>query len=293
MDACDAASVMVQEGNVVAVGGRESLLQAWTVGESDLKRTWQAKNIPRDFLGLEVPVWVNAACFMPQSSGKGGPLIATGTGYSRLRLYDIRAQQRPVMDVGVPDDDGDTPPIMSIACQPGGGQHRVAFADTRGRIACGDLRMEKKPEVRRYKGCCGSVRGLVWHEDSIVSASLDRCLRVHSAASGKLLQRKYLTQRLNKVAIIPTDTRFAKEKKIATKDDEDEDEDDVWKSLKKRGSSSSSSSEVSGSSSSEGSYSSSGESASSSSPSPSSSEDDEEEFSSRGGRRSRKKARRR
>ena len=39
-------------------------------------------------------------------------------------------------------------------------------------------------------------------KEVIVSCGLDRCLRVHRADNGTLLQRQYLKQRLNNVSVI-------------------------------------------------------------------------------------------
>ena len=49
-----------------------------------------------DRLGLRVPVWVNRVVFSPDHSGPQSILV-TGTGYGEVRMYDTRAQKRPLL----------------------------------------------------------------------------------------------------------------------------------------------------------------------------------------------------
>ena len=55
------------------------------------------------------------------------------------------------------------------------------------------------------KGSSGSVRSLALHagQPLIASAGLDRCLRVHSTATRKLLGKLYLKQQLTSVSFLP------------------------------------------------------------------------------------------
>ena len=47
-----------------------------------------------DQLGLRVPVWVNRVVFVPDCGPQ--PILVTGTGYGNVRMYDTRAQRRPL-----------------------------------------------------------------------------------------------------------------------------------------------------------------------------------------------------
>lgn len=70
-------------------------------------------NIPlfkvrNDHLDLQVPVWVTEIGFLPCTNTQ--PTVAVGTGYHQLRLYDTKAQKRPVLSVEFEDS-----PISAMA----------------------------------------------------------------------------------------------------------------------------------------------------------------------------------
>jgi ribosome biogenesis protein NSA1 len=74
---------------LIALGGRERELGLWDVGRGEA--TWAARNVPHDMLDLRQPVWVTAARFMSSPH-----VLAVGTAYKQLRVYDVRADRRPV-----------------------------------------------------------------------------------------------------------------------------------------------------------------------------------------------------
>ena len=66
-----------------------------------------------DKLGLRVPVWVNEVGFTPDSGPQ--PVLVTGTGYGQVRLYDTRAQRRPLFST-----EYGTEPITALDLTPDG-----------------------------------------------------------------------------------------------------------------------------------------------------------------------------
>ena len=62
-------------------------------------------------LDLRVPVWVSDLGFVSQSNSQ--PVVAVGTRYHQIRLYDTKAQKRPVLNVEFQDL-----PIITVAVPP-------------------------------------------------------------------------------------------------------------------------------------------------------------------------------
>ena len=53
--------------------------------------------VRNDELDLKVPVWVTDMAFLPSSNTQ--PQVVVGTGHHQLRLYDTKAQRRPVQSI--------------------------------------------------------------------------------------------------------------------------------------------------------------------------------------------------
>ena len=105
---------------LVALGGKERDLSLWdvTTGTS----TWLARNVPHDKLDLREPVWVTAVRFQASSPH----VLAAGTGYKQLRIYDARAQRRPVRTM---DLEGYR--VTAITGEPSG-KGKASLAGTQG-----------------------------------------------------------------------------------------------------------------------------------------------------------------
>ncbi|XP_071449887.1 WD repeat-containing protein 74 isoform X2 [Hetaerina americana] len=173
------------EKEIIAVGGQESDLSLWNL-EAEEKCTFRAKNVPHNYLQLRVPIWVSDIAFM-QNSQK----IATCSRYGHLRLYDTKAQRRPVISMDIPEQ-----ALTSIsACSK---EHHVIVGSGTGLLMMVDLR-GKGLQSNRYKGFAGGVRDIVCHptDPYILSVSLDRYLRLHHLHSKELLQKVYLKSKLN------------------------------------------------------------------------------------------------
>lgn len=55
------------------------------------KQIFTSKNLPNDYLQLEVPIWDSDVCFINSPS-----IIATCSRYGYVGVYDIRKQRRPI-----------------------------------------------------------------------------------------------------------------------------------------------------------------------------------------------------
>jgi len=203
-----------------ATGGEQHDLSLWDVNSE--KRVFFAKNVPHDFLDLEVPIWVTDMCFLPFSDGvvdeteapkkkkqkpalslSGGvpDRIATCTAYSQVRIYDTRAKRRPVQDGYFPDAAelcGNTASATSkhLNCITALDTNTVAVGSAAGNLFSVDLRTMRL--LHRYKSVAGSIRTLRKHPSLplLASAGLDRYVRVHNTVGRELEACVYVKQRL-------------------------------------------------------------------------------------------------
>lgn len=78
--------------NIVATGGkaRQNNLKVYDLS-GDGKQIFNSKNLPNDYLQLEVPVWDSDIGFVD-----GPSVLATCSRHGYVRLYDTRKQRRPV-----------------------------------------------------------------------------------------------------------------------------------------------------------------------------------------------------
>lgn len=80
------------ERQIVATGGkaRQNNLKVYDLS-ADGKQIFSSKNLPNDYLQLEVPVWDSDIGFVD-----GPSVLATCSRHGYVRLYDTRKQRRPV-----------------------------------------------------------------------------------------------------------------------------------------------------------------------------------------------------
>ncbi|KAG2183262.1 hypothetical protein INT43_006266 [Umbelopsis isabellina] len=236
-----------QLGHILAVGGKERELTLYDMNvlsgktdaitgietsstnnttkykkqkENEKGQIFQAKNVKNDYLDLRVPVWITDLQFVNAEA----TMIAVSTHYHQIRVYDIKAARRPVLDVEV----GKTPiKRMSVGVT----LDQVLYADTTNDFGAVELKHGKV--VAQYKGQTGATTAFCSAIDNetketvVVSVSLDRFLRVHETSSihRKLLNKAYLKQRLTAVLV---DESYEVEKPV---DEEAKEEDDLWSSM--------------------------------------------------------------
>lgn len=149
---------------------------------------------------LAVPVWHADLAFSPL----GPHAVVTASGFveqrlrGEVRVYDVRAQRRPVMRAIAPAGDV---ALTALALSPDGAGAYVGTA--KGDLAQLDLRRSAFL-LGSLKGACGAVTAVQVSADGscVFSASLDRHARVHSARSRKLLLTAYLKQKLRALALL-------------------------------------------------------------------------------------------
>ncbi|KIH67421.1 hypothetical protein ANCDUO_02250 [Ancylostoma duodenale] len=114
----------------ILTGGLKHLIKTWDVETG--KRVWSARNMPLDFLGLEVPIMCTDARYVDESG-----VIVEATKLHEMRLYDPRAQRRPVKKIPFMDV-----PITAVSrCYK---DNHVLAANSIGEMGLFDLRSKSK-----------------------------------------------------------------------------------------------------------------------------------------------------
>ncbi|XGW05198.1 hypothetical protein V3C99_015965 [Haemonchus contortus] len=172
----------------VVTGGLKNLMKTWDIETG--KRVWSARNVPLDFLGLEVPIACTDARYVDDSG-----TIIEATKVHELRLYDPRAQRRPVKKIPFMDV-----PITAVSrCYR---DNHVLAANSIGEMGLFDLRSKVHP-VCKYKGQAGAIRSIDAHPTApyVATCGIDRFVRVHDIDTKKLAHKIYCKTRLNRVLI--------------------------------------------------------------------------------------------
>ncbi|KAJ2836205.1 Ribosome biogenesis protein nsa1 (NOP7-associated protein 1) [Coemansia erecta] len=215
-----------ERSSVFAVGGREHELSVWdaeTLQESGAgsKPTpiFRAKNVANDFLNLRVPVWITDIQFTSEDATN--PTLAVSTGHKQIRLYDARAQQRPVNDWEVSKH-----PIYHL--QASHVRPELYFADNMGNVQQMDMRTGHV--FGAFKGIAGAVKSISLSEDGakIAVAGLDRYVRVFETGSMRRpLHRAYVKQRVSHVVW------DWEHKDFSTQEIEEQEAEDIWETMDK------------------------------------------------------------
>ncbi|KAK6622747.1 hypothetical protein RUM43_008590 [Polyplax serrata] len=196
-----------QKEGVIGLGGNKNDFKIWDIERKE--KIFCAKNVKKDMLELEVPIWVTDLTFLPDSEYK----VAVSTRHGQVRLYDTKAQRRPVIDINIENQSLNTITLCH-------NNNQVIVGSTTGHLMMADLRGKGKI-LHRYKGPVGSVRQVAAHPKLpyFASVGLDRYMRIHHTESRRLLFERYLKVRLNTVLM---SSKFGKDlEKLDQSDDDD------------------------------------------------------------------------
>lgn len=194
-----------------AVAGKEVELQVWDLTEPATP-TWRARNVPADSLCLRRPVWVSDLAW----TGNTTTAPALCSRHGDIRLYDTRAQRRPVVELGWAGEESAPPACTAIAAV---GDHQVVIGTSTGQLGLFDWRAgagSYRGLVRKLGGCVGAVRSLATSGDNrhCGAVGLDRFLRVWDLGPGgkKPTHKLYLKSRLN--CILMTESFRPEQKEV-------------------------------------------------------------------------------
>mmetsp|Transcript_20590 Transcript_20590/g.51213 ORF Transcript_20590/g.51213 Transcript_20590/m.51213 type:complete len:501 (+) Transcript_20590:124-1626(+) len=211
-----------------AVGGREREVCITDIATGKL--VFKTKNMPPDPQTLlQQPVWPTAIQFLNKESN----LMAVGTAYKQVRLYDVRESSKTRRPTSLTPE-GLLEYRVTSLCQID--ENEIVVGDASGDILTIDLRRlgrnSKGPanrDLARYAGPAGSVRQLKKHPTlpRLTAVGLDRMLRVYDTNTRKQLDCVYLKQRLNCVLCHQSNTCEPSDDASVVSDDDYDKMDDI------------------------------------------------------------------
>lgn len=191
-DTGDAMSRMRQcksARNLVASGGKErqNNLKVWNLETNECQ--FRTKNVPNDFLQLEVPVWDSDFGFIDANC------LSTCSRHGYIRVYDMRKQRRPIHSYTNDKEQ------ISYTCLALHGD--VVFSGTTtGILNAFDLR-KMKHVLHTYKGFTGSISDVGVDETGkyVYTSSLDRFIRIHHSESTVLQYQCYVKSKATRILL--------------------------------------------------------------------------------------------
>ncbi|KAG4076268.1 hypothetical protein HA402_014817 [Bradysia odoriphaga] len=172
---------------LIATGGkgRQNNLKVWDL-ETKAK-VFASKNLPNDYLELEVPVWDSDIVFIDAHQ------LATCSRHGYLRVYDTRKQRRPVLEYVNPKEQ------IAYGCATV--HDNTLFAGSASGIVRAFDTRKMKTIVHTYKGFTGSVTDIVTDNSGkyLFTSCLDRFVRVHSVASTVLQYQCYVKSKATQI----------------------------------------------------------------------------------------------
>lgn len=212
---------------LVATGGKErqNNLKVWDLEANEC--TFKTKNVPNDFLQLEVPIWDTDFHFVDTNC------LSTCSRYGYIRVYDMRQQRRPIANH---TNDKEQISYTCLAAH----ENAIYVGATTGVMRAFDLR-QMKQVLHTYKGFSGSISDVGVDDTGkyVCSASLDRFVRVHASESTILQYQCYVKSKATQILL----RTFAPRVEIKCENDNehaesvnsDEDDDDGIARLSDKG----------------------------------------------------------
>lgn len=193
--------------NCIATGGkgRQNNLKIWDLNTQT--QTFSSKNVPNDFLQLEVPVWDTDLVFLGDELN-----LATCSRYGYIRRYDTRAQRRPVVEWSNAKEQISYSCLAVVSATASDSGGMIYAGTTSGIIRAFDQRKMNKI-VHTYKGFTGTISDIGIDAETgryLYSASLDRYVRVHDSQSTALLYQCYVKSKATKILLRPKVATAAK-----------------------------------------------------------------------------------
>ena len=179
------------------------------------KIEFKAKNLPHDELNLKIPIYDTSACEVKSNPRN----VYVATGYGDIRLYDMKASAKPVVNKNVSKNK-----INKIIMTKD--ENCVVIADVKGYCAMLDVRKGLAP-FRNFRGNHGSVRDVcdVWEKECVVIGGFDRFVKWYSYRGGDE-GRVYVKNKINAVCVMEVMEVMEENEGNNSMEDEDEEDDD-------------------------------------------------------------------
>ncbi|XP_019542831.3 WD repeat-containing protein 74 [Aedes albopictus] len=199
--------VCQEDPNLIVTGGKglKHIVKVWDLEQQ--KVTFAAKNVKKDMLDLEQPVWENDVVFLDKNT------VASCSRHGYVRVYDLRGQQRrPVQGYAPPEGNDDQ---LSFTCLTSHDGYLYAGTTTIGARVFDIRRM--KDHIHVYKGFTGTVTSIDVDSTGsyIFTSCLDRYVRAHNTQKTAMVYQCYVKSK-------PTQILCTDYKEQVTEEDDDD-----------------------------------------------------------------------
>eukprot|EP01130_Rhizamoeba_saxonica_P017744 TRINITY_DN8676_c1_g1_i1.p1 TRINITY_DN8676_c1_g1~~TRINITY_DN8676_c1_g1_i1.p1 ORF type:complete len:361 (+),score=88.50 TRINITY_DN8676_c1_g1_i1:42-1124(+) len=176
---------------ILLAGGENELAQVFDINTQ--QQVWKARNVPNDFLDMQVPILDKDVIWLKESSGRA---FLSVTAHKHIRIYDIRAKRQPKISV----DFGENP--LHVAREDPLAWHSIAVSDSSANLKLTDMRKNFKV-TGGFKGISGAIRDVQFHPTLpyIVATGLDRFVHAYHSGTRRYFGRLYIKQRQNKLLV--------------------------------------------------------------------------------------------
>lgn len=185
---------MSKDKQYFAIVGKDLLPFLYDKDQSVI--SWKGKNVPNDYLDLQVPINDVDAVFF-----QGNNCLLTANADRNIRIYDVRSRNRKPT--------GNYPlKLMNEKCSltklgVSADQKDFYVGNMEGGIYELDLR-KNCSIVGKFKGINSTVSGIEVTNNFLISSSLDGYLRCYDKSDKKLVHKKYLGVTPTALCLTPT-----------------------------------------------------------------------------------------
>ena len=177
-----------KEEPIIAVGGKNKNVVVYSLVSGE--KVWAVKKQKDDpRTRLPEPVWPTCVAFSQLRPN----ILVVGTGYNRIRTYDMAAKQRTaITDTLVTQRPLNCVTLLERRKNPYGREF-LAFGSTYGELMYFNP-FGKKKVLGGFRGITGSVRAICYNREVLVVTGIDRFLRIFNLRTRLPIKRIYIKQ---------------------------------------------------------------------------------------------------
>eukprot|EP00924_Labyrinthula_sp_SR-Ha-C_P007652 snap_masked-scaffold_42-processed-gene-2.5-mRNA-1 protein AED:1.00 eAED:1.00 QI:0/-1/0/0/-1/1/1/0/410 len=166
------------------VGGKGRVVEQWNYQG---KKLWTSKGLPRDEFGLNIPIWTTSIDTVSEN------LVVCVDGYTKFRLYDIRASKEAQIDISLAEEKIFNTSFAHLTNIVALNKEKFIVSDNRGNVKqiCPSAR---GIQGKRYGNVTGEVDALEVFDEEVFVGGLDRWIRSFDVSKGKLTSACYVKQ---------------------------------------------------------------------------------------------------
>ncbi len=173
--------------------GRETVLQIFDIEQQ--RQIFKSRREPNGDYDIRTKIWEKDLGFL---NIPGGNILATCSAYSKFKIYDKRAGDKPVMLKRF-NEDNVCCSAMGVASETNPDPYEIYIGETRGKAYQYYFGKQKPKQLATYFGHAGTVRQIVNHPTApeyVISVGADRYMRVYDRTDRNQVHSVYTVHKL-------------------------------------------------------------------------------------------------